>query len=89
MRSIPRALRLRFAELVYQAKPTRETLESFKDVVLGSAEFMASYPHWNAERRCYELRPPSVAPYENDDTHLKASKKRLRPNREICLNIRT
>ncbi len=65
---------IHFAELVYQAKPTNETLEFFKDIVLESAEFMASYPSWNAERKCFELGPPSVAPYENNYIHRKTSK---------------
>lgn len=65
---------IHFAELVYQARPTRETLEFFKDIVLESAEFMASFPWWNAERGCYELGPPIVAPYENNFNERKTSK---------------
>ncbi|MEO7716443.1 MAG: hypothetical protein ABIY70_09575 [Capsulimonas sp.] len=63
-----------FAELIYQAKPTQETLHFFKDIVLESAEFMASFPWWNDERKCYELGPPSVAPYENNFPDRKTSK---------------
>jgi hypothetical protein len=65
---------IHFAELVYQAKPTRETLEFFKDIVLETAEFMASFPYWNAERTGYELGPPIVAPYENDYPDRRVSK---------------
>ncbi len=62
------------AELVYQARPTKETLEFFKDIVLESAEFMASYAWWNEERKCFELGPPSVAPYENNFPNRRESK---------------
>ncbi|RYX82681.1 hypothetical protein EON83_18455 [bacterium] len=62
------------AELIYQARPTRETLDFFKDIVLESAEFMASYPWWNEERKCFELGPPSVAAYENNFPHRRESK---------------
>ena len=63
-----------FAELVYQARPTQETLDFFKDIVLESAEFMASFPWWNEARRCYELGPPIVAPYENNFPDRRTSK---------------
>ncbi|RYG67405.1 hypothetical protein EON80_13650 [bacterium] len=62
------------AELLYQARPTRETLDFFKDIVLESCEFMASYPWWNEERKCFELGPPSVAAYENNFPHRRVSK---------------
>ncbi len=65
---------IHFAELVYQAKPTPETLRFFKDIVLESAEFMASFPWWNTERGCYEMGPPIVAPYENNFRSRRVSK---------------
>lgn len=65
---------IHFAELVYQARPTRETLSFFKDIVLESAEFMASFPIWNEERKCFEMGPPIVAPYENNYQSRKTSK---------------
>ncbi|BDI29684.1 hypothetical protein CCAX7_17350 [Capsulimonas corticalis] len=65
---------IHFAELIYQAKPTEETLQFFKEIVLESAEFMASFPWWNAERGCYELGAPIVAPYENNYNDRRASK---------------
>jgi protein-glucosylgalactosylhydroxylysine glucosidase len=45
-----------YAELVYRARPTRETLESFRDVVFATAEFMASYATKSGDR--YVLGPP-------------------------------
>lgn len=65
---------IHFAELIYQAKPTPETLAFFKDIVLESAEFMASFPWWNKERGCYEMGPPIVAPHENNFRHRRESK---------------
>lgn len=65
---------IHFAELIYQARPTQETLDFFKDIVLESAEFMASFAWWNAERNCYELGPPIVAPQENNFRDRRTSK---------------
>jgi hypothetical protein len=47
-----------YAELVYREKPTRETLERFREVVFETAEFMASYPAWDPAARRYVLGPP-------------------------------
>ncbi|MBE3131877.1 MAG: glycoside hydrolase family 65, partial [Acidobacteria bacterium] len=47
-----------YAELTYRTRPARETLERFRDVVFETAEFMASYPAWNAAERRYVLGPP-------------------------------
>lgn len=65
---------IHLAELMYQAKPTHQTLEFFKEIVLESADFMATFPIWNEKRGCYELGPPSVAPYENNFNNRKSSK---------------
>ncbi|MGC4042418.1 MAG: hypothetical protein QM758_01285 [Armatimonas sp.] len=65
---------IHFAELLYQARPTKQTLTFFKDIVLESAEFIATFPHWNSQRNCYELGPPIVAPYENNYPDRKVSK---------------
>ena len=56
---------IHFAELMYQARPTRATLEFFREIVLESAEFMASYAWWNEQRKGFELGPPSVSAQEN------------------------
>ncbi len=39
-----------YAELVYRQKPTKQTLEKYKDIVQQSAEFMASFAHFNEQR---------------------------------------
>jgi len=65
---------IHFAELMFQARPTRETLAFFKDIVLETADFMASFVIWNPARNCYEMGPPIVAPYENNFQERKTSK---------------
>ncbi len=46
------------AELVYRAKPTRETLEKYQDVVFESAKFLASFAHLDPKTDRYVLGPP-------------------------------
>ncbi|WP_426451784.1 glycoside hydrolase family 65 [Paenibacillus sp. S-38] len=54
-----------FAELAYQADPTAETLERFADIVLESAEFMASFAAWDEAEGLYVLGPPVIPAQEN------------------------
>jgi hypothetical protein len=56
---------IHFAELMYQAKPNAETLELFREIVLDSAEFMASFTWWNEARGCFELGSPIVSAQED------------------------
>ena len=53
------------AELCYQAHPNRETLERYRDLVLESAEFMASYAWLDSQRGRYVLGPPVIPAQEN------------------------
>ncbi|MEO8337098.1 MAG: glycoside hydrolase family 65 [bacterium] len=53
------------AELVYRAKPDRQTVERYRDIVFASAEFMASYPYWDAAARRYVLGPPLIPAQES------------------------
>jgi hypothetical protein len=46
-----------YAELVYRQYKDQATLERFKDVVLSTAEFMASYATWDPDSRRYVLGP--------------------------------
>ncbi|MFT4111650.1 hypothetical protein [Silvibacterium sp.] len=55
---------IHFAELMYQAEPTKETLAFFREIVFETAEFMASFAWWNAERSCFELGPPMTSAQE-------------------------
>jgi hypothetical protein len=47
-----------YAELVYRAAPTRQTLERFRNVVFATAEFMASFPAPEADGGRLVLGPP-------------------------------
>jgi hypothetical protein len=53
------------AELVYQAHSNRETLLRYRDVVLESAEFMASYAWYDSAKDRYVLGPPVIPAQEN------------------------
>ncbi len=55
---------IHLAELMYQAEPTAVTLDFFREVVIESAEFMASFAWWNVERGCFELGPPITSAQE-------------------------
>lgn len=52
------------AELCYLADPTEETLREFGEIVLESAEFMASFAEWDEEGRRYVLGPPVIPAQE-------------------------
>jgi hypothetical protein len=51
------------AELCYRTQPTRETLERYSDIVMQSAEFMASFAVWRDGR--FVLGPPVIPAQEN------------------------
>jgi hypothetical protein len=52
-----------YAELCYQTRPMRQTLARFRRIVQESAEFMASFAHWDGRR--YTLGPPLIPAQEN------------------------
>jgi protein-glucosylgalactosylhydroxylysine glucosidase len=47
-----------YAELVYRERPNRDTLDRYRDVVFDTAEFMASFPAWDAGSKRFVLGPP-------------------------------
>jgi protein-glucosylgalactosylhydroxylysine glucosidase len=53
------------AELCYTAHPDRQTLERYRDMVMESAEFMASFAYYEASRDRYVLGPPVIPAQEN------------------------
>ena len=53
------------AELIYQSAPTRATLDRYREIVQESAEFMASYAHYDAATSRYVLGPPVIPAQEN------------------------
>jgi hypothetical protein len=54
-----------YAELCYINKPTRQTLLKFKQIVEETAEFMASFAHFDAKTNRYVLGPPVIPAQEN------------------------
>ena len=54
-----------FAELCYRAKPRREVLEFFADLVSATAEFMASFVLYRQGEGRYVLGPPLIPAQEN------------------------
>jgi hypothetical protein len=54
-----------YAELMYRAHPARETLERYRDVVFASADFLASYAHYDGQHARYVLGPPVIPVQEN------------------------
>lgn len=59
-----------FAELEYRANPTQETINKWKDAVLQSADFMASYPYFNKREDRFILGYPLQVVSENADPHV-------------------
>jgi len=54
-----------YAELVDLSRPTAETLNRFSKIVFETAEFMASYAHYDAQTKRYVLGPPVIPAQEN------------------------
>jgi hypothetical protein len=53
------------AELIYAAQPNDNTLARYRDIVFESAEFMASYAHYDPKTARYVLGPPVIPAQEN------------------------
>jgi hypothetical protein len=58
-----------FAELEYRANPTQETINKWKDAVIQSADFMASYPYFSKREDRFILGYPLQVVSENADPH--------------------
>jgi hypothetical protein len=54
-----------YAELCYQARPNRRTLECYREIVFESAEFMASFAVHDDKTQRYVLGPPLIPAQEN------------------------
>ena len=50
-----------YAEVCYNAFPTRQTLEQYQELVFETAEYMASFAAWDESTHRYVLGPP-IAP---------------------------
>jgi hypothetical protein len=54
-----------FAELEYRSHPTQQALNKWGDIVLKTADFMASYPYYNKQQDRYILGYPLQVVSEN------------------------
>jgi protein-glucosylgalactosylhydroxylysine glucosidase len=54
-----------YAELCYQAHPSRATLDRYSEVVFASATFMSSYAFFEEGAKRYVLGPPLIPAQEN------------------------
>ena len=54
-----------YAELCYQARPRRNTLQQYRELVFQSAEFMADYAFFDKRTSRYVLGPPVIPAQEN------------------------
>lgn len=55
------------AELDYRSHPTKETLDKWKDIVIETADFMASYAYYDKKEKRYILGYPLQVVSENCD----------------------
>ncbi|MEO8019840.1 MAG: hypothetical protein ABI769_18680 [Pseudomonadota bacterium] len=53
------------AETIYKAKPTRETLEKYRELVFQTAELLASWAFYDKETDRFVLGPPMIPAQEN------------------------
>ncbi len=68
-----------YAELIYRQKPTDETLDKYKEIVLETAEFMADFAHWDDQNNRYVLGPPVIPAQENYELSVTWN-----PTYELC-----
>ncbi len=54
-----------YAELMYRAHPTKQTLERYQQIVFETADFMASYAAWDEANNRYVLGPPLIPAQES------------------------
>ena len=55
-----------WAELSYRQHPTRETLETWKEIVLETATMMADFMAWDETTQRYIMGPPVMSGAEHD-----------------------
>ena len=55
---------LYYLELLYRSKNEKSILDQYKDLVFSTAEFMASYAHWDDKNNRYVLGPPLIPAQE-------------------------
>jgi hypothetical protein len=58
-----------FAALDYRAHPNKQTLKKWSDIVDASADFLASFAHYDSLSKKYELGPPIASVPENNNVY--------------------
>ncbi|MBN1764535.1 MAG: hypothetical protein JW860_04695 [Sedimentisphaerales bacterium] len=53
-----------YAEVLYRACPEQSVLDRYQEIVFATAEFMASYAHWDEASGRYVLGPPLIPAQE-------------------------
>jgi hypothetical protein len=53
------------AETLYKARPTRETLEKYRELVFETAELLATWPFYDRKAERFILGPPVIPAQEN------------------------
>ncbi len=53
-----------YAELIYRAEPTQKTLDTYKERVFATADFMASFAHYDPIKKTYVLGPGVIPAQE-------------------------
>ncbi|MBN2242527.1 MAG: glycoside hydrolase family 65 [Acidobacteria bacterium] len=53
-----------YAELLYRRNKDHALLEKYREIVFATADFMASYAHWDEESGQYNLGPPLIPAQE-------------------------
>jgi len=61
---------MQFAEYEYRSFPTNATLAKWNQILVETAEFMASYAFWNESTGVYDLGPPMYSVSENTDPNM-------------------
>jgi hypothetical protein len=54
-----------YAELIYTAHPTRDTLDRYSDIVFATADSLTSFAHYDDRHARYVLGPPVIPVQEN------------------------
>jgi hypothetical protein len=70
-----------YAELCYRAHPNHQTLESYRQIVFETAEFMASYPVWDETGQRYVLGPALIPAQESYGRYRRSN---LNPTFELA-----
>jgi len=53
-----------YAELLYRQSPDKIILQKYRDLIFATADFMASYAHWDSLSNRYVLGPPLIPAQE-------------------------